>query len=245
MYPAFWRLDWSRQRKQALEGRWSDGTDVRVEFAFVKKSPGYNSSHDEHLCNARSLDQPCRYKGLSMFHSLIAKLEWRRRLRAMAAIRSASVYRVGDRVVLCPQLLTRDGYNIDSVPNALAWPVTVGEMTQAITAALAASGRIVRSPDRRRDFFKPVIEAAQVRSKKAFYAQAVVVDVTLEAETLRLLPMQNDGPGRGFQGSQETAVEFRVGQIEEAARHLIDMLERTDTTSPEAGSRRAKARRAL
>lgn len=153
-------------------------------------------------------------------------LERRRRLRALAAVRAAAVYRVADRVILCPQLLTRDGYQVTGPPTAFGWPVAPGTMVLALRGALAASGRIIRSPGREADIFKPVIEAAGVKSYKVFMARAILVDVTLDAGVLRLIAMRNHGPRRGFESSgDEAAGVFAADAIENAADRLLDLLE--------------------
>lgn len=160
-----------------------------------------------------------------MFRSLVAKLAWRRRLRELANIRSASVYRVGDRVVICPQLMTKAGYQISGPPAGFDWPIGIEALTAAIEAALAASGRIVPTPRRDDHDFSPVIAAAGVKSHKAFMASARLVDVTLENGMLRLAPAVNLGARRGFEGAGEEAGQaFCPDQLTAAATRLLDML---------------------
>lgn len=158
-----------------------------------------------------------------MFRFLVARLAWRRRLRELAAIRSASVYRVADRLVLCPQLLTRAGFYIAGPPAAFDWPVGREAMIGALEAALAASGRIVATPRRDDHDFGPVVAAAGVRSHKAFMARAVLVDVTLEKGMLHVLPMVNRGARRGFEGSGE-GHRFEPDDMGGAADHLLALL---------------------
>ncbi|MBB6426970.1 hypothetical protein [Sphingopyxis sp. JAI128] len=149
-------------------------------------------------------------------------------MRELATIRSASVYRVADRLVLCPQLLTKAGFFLAGPPAAFDWPIGREAMIGAIEEALAASGRIMATPHRDAFDFGPVVAAAGLKSHKAFMARAVLVDVTLEKDILHVLPMVNHGARRGFEGSGEER-RFEADDLEGAVDHLLALLENAST----------------
>jgi len=159
-----------------------------------------------------------------MFRLLAARLAWHLRLRELATIRSASVYRVADRLILCPQLLTKAGFFLAGPPAAFDWPIGREAMIAAIEEALAASGRIVATPHRDAYDFGPIVAAAGLKSRKAFMARAVLVDVTLEKDILHVLPMVNHGARRGFEGSGE-GHWLEAEDLAGAADHLLVLLE--------------------
>lgn len=163
-----------------------------------------------------------------MFRFLAARLARHRRLRELATIRSVSVYRVADRLVLCPQLLTRAGFCLAGPPAAFDWPIAREAIIDALEAGLAASGRIVATPHRDAYDFGPVVAAAGVKSRKAFMARAVLVDVSLEKGILHVLPAVNHGARRGFEGSGEER-RFEADDLEGAADHLLAFLENAST----------------
>jgi hypothetical protein len=156
--------------------------------------------------------------------SILARLRLRRsRLKPGSAI---SIYLVGARLIVCPQLTTPDGYYTDGTPIARDWPMPADEFTRILHDGLLASGRITPSPRASGiDTFKPVLAAAHKRSFKSFMADARLVDLTLADDRLEIAPMRNRGSRMGFEGDGTAIMRLPATDLGRAATHIIELLD--------------------
>jgi len=155
--------------------------------------------------------------------SILACLRLKR--RSSKAGTSISIYLVGARLIVCPQLTTTDGYYTDGMPIARNWPMPADEFARLLRDGLLGSGRIVRSPRASGiDSFKSVITAARKRSFKSFMADARLVDLTLADDRLEISPMRNRGSRLGFEGDGTNTLRLPASDLGRAADCIMALL---------------------
>jgi hypothetical protein len=137
----------------------------------------------------------------NLVSALLAKFR-----RAGPDVAHASAYRVGARVVICTDSLTRDGFYVCDGPPLRPDPEDVEDLGRAVLSALAASRSNVRTPTRDENIFQPILDAAGVGPRK-FAQLARLVSIEATEGGVRFLPARNLGSKEGFHGRPELAFE--------------------------------------
>jgi hypothetical protein len=140
--------------------------------------------------------------------------------------RSAVAYRVRGNVIIAPVVHATTGLGLEVAPMALGPSPSSADVAAALADALSNSGRIVPHPTQIEwpGFFKPFLEAAGVRSFKAFMADATSVGIDDLGDDLRLTPNRNRGAKEGFAAIVEEALVVPKADGERSAEALLAML---------------------
>jgi hypothetical protein len=116
----------------------------------------------------------------------------------------ASVYRFPDRLLVVPHCRTPMGILLSSEPySVLPLEISDHELGAAIEAALLASSRTVAHPTDWKTASAPRLNAAGVKSERAFQQRSTLVQVCKTAESVRVVLSHNGGAAgaeRGFHG---------------------------------------------
>lgn len=139
---------------------------------------------------------------------------------------SAVAYRANDRLIVAPIIRTTTGLSLEVEPIVLEAP-DQQSIAEALTYALARSGRIVAHPKRDdwKGFFDPFLKAAGVRSRAAFMKDATRVSIEVKDETLKLTPQRNLGSKLGFEGMSDAALYLPRGDLSAAAAAVSQLLD--------------------
>ena len=133
-------------------------------------------------------------------------------------MRSASVYRFEDRLLVLPNCPTSAGVLLSSEPCMLLSPeATDTEVGSAVEAALVASTRTVAHPTDWKAASAARLAAAGVKSERAFQRLSSLVQVVAEDGLVRISPSHNGGATgrmRGFHqiAGTEFSLPFPVAQ---------------------------------
>jgi hypothetical protein len=129
-------------------------------------------------------------------------------------------------VIIAPVVHATTGLGLEVAPMALGPSPSSADVAAALADALSNSGRIVPHPTQIEwpGFFKPFLEAAGVRSFKAFMADATSVGIDDLGDDLRLTPNRNRGAKEGFAAMVEEALVVPKADGERSAEALLAML---------------------
>ena len=139
---------------------------------------------------------------------------------------TASVYKRGDRVIVCANAAVTDGYIIDHEPFAMMEePVPAVDLGRAIVEALNQFRRDVPAPNSTDEFLSYFAALAGADSYKTFMQGATHITIEREAEMLSFMPMENDGESfDSIEDETETAVLAATATHEEIGRRAIQSL---------------------
>lgn len=137
---------------------------------------------------------------------------------------SAVVYLVNAKIIVAPVVRTTAGVGLEIDPTlSLALPE---ELIPKVLRALEKSTIVVAHPTQSewKGFFKPFQNIAQVRSHRAFMANAKQISIELVGDQIRIIPQRNLGGAEGFEPMADSAVLVPVANVNEAASELIRLL---------------------
>jgi hypothetical protein len=125
-------------------------------------------------------------------------------------MRSAAVYVLKDRVLFHPWQKTTVGLGICSEPY-VSEPLDANDrrLGEVLLGTLDASGLTVPHPKSWKGITRPRLEAAGVKSEKAFQTGTLSVTVNWHDDTLCFAPTRNggaSGPEKGFHPLSESSV---------------------------------------
>jgi hypothetical protein len=124
----------------------------------------------------------------------------------------AAVYQLKDRILVHPWQQTPAGLGIASGPYvSLPLDADAAALGSAVLAALSRSGQTVPHPSDWKGLSAPRLEAAGVRSEKAFQSGARSVDVERDDRAFRIEPSRNGGSkgdAKGFVPMPELAMSL-------------------------------------
>lgn len=141
-------------------------------------------------------------------------------------IRSVVAYSVNENVLIAPVVRTTMGVGLEIEPANIGPAPDEESIARALSHALAQSGRIVPHPAQQdwKGSFQPFLDAAGVRSRKAFRTTAKQVSIEAVADQLKLTPTRNLGGRDGFEELPDQAVLLRADDLKAAAAELLQML---------------------
>ena len=143
---------------------------------------------------------------------------------------SAAVYELKDRILIHPWQQTTTGLGIASEPYA-SLPLDAGPeaLGNSVLSALSKSGQTVPHPTVWKGLDKPRLEAAGVKSEKAFQSGARSIRVE-RGQAFRLEPSRNGGSKgdtKGFEPLPELSMSLPLSSTAAALDQAIrDCLER-------------------
>ncbi|MEL7543800.1 MAG: hypothetical protein AAGJ70_08490 [Pseudomonadota bacterium] len=139
---------------------------------------------------------------------------------------TASVYKRGDRVIVCANASVTDGYIIDHEPFVLMTePVPATDLGKAVVEALNQFRSDVPPPGSTDEFLAYFAALAGVDSYQTFMKGATHLTIEREAGMLSFMPMENDGESfDSIDEAAETAVLSETAPHEEIGRHVIRSL---------------------
>ncbi|MES2903923.1 MAG: hypothetical protein V4696_07040 [Pseudomonadota bacterium] len=140
-------------------------------------------------------------------------------------------YRANGTVVIAPVIRTTSGIGLEVDPIGLGAAPDQETIAGALAEALAQSDRIVAQPAQHewKGFFQPFLNAAGVRSHKAFMGDAQRVSIRVVDGRLKLTPQRNLGSKEGFEPIPDQAQLHPAKDLNDAAAALLQLL-----SSPEA-----------
>ena len=138
--------------------------------------------------------------------------------------KSAVVYLVNNKIIVASVVLTTAGVGLEIDPTlSLALPE---DLIPNLLHALEKSTVVVEHPAQRewKGFFRPFQDIAQVRSYKAFMANAKQVSIEWVGDQLKITPQRNLGATEGFEPMADALVLVPVANANKAASELIRLL---------------------
>lgn len=137
---------------------------------------------------------------------------------------SAVVYFVNSKIIVASLVRTTAGVGLEVDP-VLSSP-QADELIPSVLRALEKSAIVVEHPAQNEwnGFFKPFLNAASVRSYKAFMADAKQVSIELIGDQLKIVPERNRGATEGFEPVPDDAILIPVANANEAASALVRLL---------------------
>ena len=141
---------------------------------------------------------------------------------------SAVTYRVRDKLIVGSVVRTSMGVGVEVNPRRLSIKSQAEEIAAAIDCALEGAGGVITHPaqDQWKGLFKPFLQAAGVRSYKAFMEEAISVEITRRGELLELNPQRNLGGNGGFAPIRSETVVLPASDLMAAAFALKSFLNR-------------------
>lgn len=138
--------------------------------------------------------------------------------------KSVAIYRVNGKLVVAPMVRTTSGLGLEVDPLSLGASPDRKAVEAAIAAALAQSGRVVPHPAQSewKGSFAPFLEAAGVRSFRAFMATAQSVSITEKDGALAVTPNRNLGAREGFEPID--ADSETLADLSAAAQTVLELL---------------------
>lgn len=141
-------------------------------------------------------------------------------------VKSAVAYRANGTVVIAPVIRTTSGIGLEVDPKSLGTAPDQESIAGRLAEALAESDRVVPQPsqDKWKGFFQPFLNAAGVRSHKAFMVDAQRVSIRVVDDQLKLTPQRNLGSKDGFEPMPDQAQVHPANDLHSAAAALLRLL---------------------
>jgi hypothetical protein len=129
--------------------------------------------------------------------------------RELVPVKTAFIYKLPSRFVVCPVSTTTSGIGLTSEPYiVLLAPVSAVDLSNAINQALDSSHDGVAHPVSWKGLAAPRLASAGVKSEAAFQKQASLVSVVTDGRTATFTPHRNGGANgldKGFVPIDECA----------------------------------------
>ncbi len=146
-------------------------------------------------------------------------------------MKRCAVYRRRGKLLVAPGSRTVDGFWLTHAPyTSLDVEVSEVELGEVVVGAISLSARDIPTPDWKNGnpVMEALLDAAGVKSHSTFMKGAELVEVEVEEEWARLIPMINKG-GRGGFGypADTTVIHARMDHAAELGRKVFEALNMT------------------
>lgn len=145
--------------------------------------------------------------------------------------KGATLYKRGRNLIIYPDHKTPNGIWIAGTPVFVLDEASSSGDSLALKVkealSLSQSGVTAPSRDGFRDRFKPVLDAAGVKTWATFVKGTVCVSIMQEDGVVTLTPTRNSGSRGGFRHQNEIAIKvpFDIESLEGALRQAIEISE--------------------